>query len=242
MMRLLAANRQLFPNKPWQGAPSLVADFRVDCRPRRFPRRQRLPADILTEHASVLGGSRLRQDLWSALTARAGMKLAGFQERAALRLSAATDDGGTIVTAGTGSGKTIAFYLPGMIRIGEAIGADHWVKAIAIYPRIELLKDQFAEASAFRMARTVDQTLATHGRRPLIIGALFGKTPTRATRQELTDKNWVRRGEDFVCPWMRCPRCDSELVWRGVDIAAGTERLACVQPDCSRVLATTRLC
>lgn len=246
MMRLLAANRQLFPNKPWQGAPSLVADFRVDRRPRRFPKRQRLPADILAEHVSVLGGSQLRQDLWRALTAREGMKLAGFQERAALRLSAATDDGGTIITAGTGSGKTIAFYLPGMIRIGEAIGADHWAKAIAIYPRIELLKDQFAEA--FRMARTIDQTLGAHGRRPMIIGALFGKTPTRATRQELTDKAWARRGEDFVCPWMRCPRCDSELVWRAADIAVGTERLVCVQPSCGQaigddqvVLTRTRL-
>lgn len=239
MMRLLAANRQLFPNKPWQGAPSLVADFRVDCRPRRFPKRLRLPADILAEHEAMLGGSQLRQDLWRALTARDGMKLAGFQERAALRLSAATDDGGTIVTAGTGSGKTIAFYLPGMIRIGETIGADHWVKAIAIYPRIELLKDQFAEA--FRMARTIDQTLAAHGRRPLIIGALFGKTPTRATRQELTDKSWVRRGEDFVCPWMRCPRCDSELIWRGVDIAAGAERLNCVQAGCGEAIGDDQI-
>lgn len=246
MMRLLAANRQLFPNKPWQGAPSLVADFRVDCRPRRFPQRRRLPADILADHKAVLGGTTLRRCLWQALTARNDMKLAGFQERAAVRLSSATDDGGTIVTAGTGSGKTIAFYLPGMIRIGEAIGAEHWVKAIAIYPRIELLKDQFAEA--FRMARTIDQTLAAHDRRPLIIGALFGKTPTRATRQELIDKSWVRRGEDFVCPWMRCPRCDSELVWRCADISAGTERLVCVQHGCDGqigddqiVLTRTRL-
>jgi hypothetical protein len=246
MMRLLAANRQLFPNKPWQGAPSLVADFRVDCRPRRFPRRDRLPADILANHQTVLGDSTLRQDLWQALTSRDGMRLAGFQERAALRLSAATADGGTIVTAGTGSGKTIAFYLPGMIRIGEAIGAEHWVKALAIYPRIELLKDQFAEA--FRMARTIDPALAAHGRRPLIIGALFGKTPTRATRQELTNKDWVRRGDDFVCPWMRCPRCDGELVWRGDEIAAGTERLVCVQHGCGEqigddqiVLTRTRL-
>jgi hypothetical protein len=239
MMRLLAANRQLFPNKPWQGAPSLVADFRVDCRPRRFPQRRRLPADILTEHLSVLGASPLRQDLWRALTSRNGMRLAGFQERAVLRLAVATDDCGTIVTAGTGSGKTIGFYLPGMIRIGEAIGADHWVKAIAIYPRIELLKDQFAEA--FRMARTIDQTLAIHGRRPLIIGALFGKTPKRATRKELTDKGWMRRGEDFVCPWMRCPCCDGELVWRGVDIEAGTERLTCVQPVCSRTICDDQI-
>jgi len=246
MMRLLAANRQLFPNKPWQGAPSLVADFRVDCRPRRFPRRHRLPADILAEHQTVLGASVLRLDLWRALTSRDGMRLAGFQERATLRLLAPTDDAGTIVTAGTGSGKTIAFYLPGMIRIGEAIGADKWVKAIAIYPRIELLKDQFAEA--FRMARTIDQTLAAHGRRPMILGALFGKTPTRATRQELTDKNWVRRGEDFVCPWMRCPRCNGDLVWRGTDIAASAERLVCIQNGCGEqigddqiVLTRTRL-
>ena len=239
MMRLLAANRQLFPNKPWQGAPSLVSDFRVDRRTRRFPQRHRLPADILADHQAVLGGSVLRQDLWQALTSRGGMRLAGFQERAVLRLSAATDDGGTIVTAGTGSGKTIAFYLPGMIRIGEAIGADHWVKAIAIYPRIELLKDQFAEA--FRMARTVDQTLAAHGRRPLILGALFGKTPTRAARQELTEKKWVRRGEAFVCPWMRCPRCGEELVWRGADIDAGAERLFCVQHGCGEVIGDDQI-
>ena len=246
MMRLLAANRQLFPNRPWQSAPSLVADFRVDCRPRRFPQRLRSPADILADHQAVLGGTGLRRELWQALTATADMKLAGFQERAAVRLSSATDDGGTIVTAGTGSGKTIAFYLPGMIRIGEAIGPEKWVKAIAIYPRIELLKDQFAEA--FRMARTIDQTLGAHGRRPLIIGALFGKTPTRVTRQELIDKDWVRRGEDFVCPWMRCPRCDGEFVWRAVDITTGTERLACAQNGCGGqvgddqiVLTRTRL-
>src|SRR5258708_36354332 len=37
MMRLLAANRPLFPNRPWQGAPGLGADLRVDRRPRRVP-------------------------------------------------------------------------------------------------------------------------------------------------------------------------------------------------------------
>ena len=47
-----------------------------------------------------------------------------------------------------------------MLRIGEAIGPEHWVKAIAIYPRIELLKDQLEEA--FRMARAIDATLLLH--------------------------------------------------------------------------------
>ena len=84
-------------------------------------RGQRLPADILTENFLVLGGSQMRQNLWWALNAREGMKLAGFQERAALRLSAATDDGGTIITAGTGSGKTIAFYLAHNMLWGDGV-------------------------------------------------------------------------------------------------------------------------
>jgi len=234
MMRLLAANRQLFPNKPWQGAPSLVADFRVDRRPRRFPKRQRLPTDVLNEHKELLGGSELRRDLWLALTALPGMKLAGFQERAALRLARSAVDCGTIVTAGTGSGKTIAFYLPGMIRIAEAVSPENWVKAVAIYPRTELLKDQFAEA--FRMARLMDESLAKHGKRPVVIGALFGTTPRRVAHQELADKKWVRRGNDFVCPWMRCPTCNSELLWKKNDIDANIERLACAQQSCSRLI------
>jgi hypothetical protein len=231
LMRLLAANRQLFPNRPWQGAPRLVADFRVDRRPRRFPRRDRPSSDVLAEHGATIAPSALTRDLWQALTSPPRMKLAAFQQRAVVRLSMPTDDAGTIVTAGTGSGKTIAFYLPGMIRIGEAIGADHWVKTVAIYPRIELLKDQFAEA--FRMARTIDAPLAAHGRRPLKIGALFGATPRRASRHELIDRQWLRRGHDFVCPWMRCPICDGELLWRQADLEAGTERLACTRHDCA---------
>lgn len=230
-MRLLAANRQLFPNKPWQGAPRLVAGFRVDRRPRRFPRRDRSPSMVLAENLEALAPSTLRRDLWQALTAQPGIMLAAFQERAALRIAESRDDTGTIITAGTGSGKTIAFYLPAMLRIGEAIGAEHWVKALAVYPRIELLKDQFAEA--FRMARTIDAALAGHGRRPLKIGALFRATPSRASRQELVERGWLARGSDFVCPWMRCPVCDGELVWRQADVDTGTERLACARHDCA---------
>lgn len=230
MMRLLAANRQLFPNRPWQGAPSLVADFRVDRRPRRFPRRDRTPTAILEANPNIVGTSPLRLDLWRALTDQSDLRLSAFQERAAVRLSPGSGDSGTIITAGTGSGKTIAFYLPGMMRIGEAIDAQYWLKAIAIYPRIELLKDQLAEA--FRMAREIDDPLKTHGRRPLIIGALFGGTPRRASSKELSERNWQRRGQDFVCPWMRCPTCGGDLVWRGSDVDAGTERLFCAEPGC----------
>jgi hypothetical protein len=229
-VRLLAANRQLFAGKPWQGAPRLVADFRIDRRSRRFPRRDRLPADILANHGDTIAPTPLRRAIWAALTDRPEMRLAAFQERATLRIAAPAGDAGTVVTAGTGSGKTIAFYLPALLSIGEAIGPDPWVKALAVYPRIELLKDQFAEA--FRMARAIDGALAAHGRRPLTIGALFGATPRRATAQELEGHGWTRRGSDWACPWMRCPDCAAEMLWRAADLADERERLTCARPAC----------
>jgi len=229
-VRLLAANRQLFPNRPWQDAPRLVADFRVDRRPRRFPRRDRTPAAVLSDNV-VIASTPLRRAIWDALTGASGMRLAAFQERAIARLSQLVDDGGTIVTAGTGSGKTIAFYLPALLAIGEAIESEHWVKALAIYPRIELLKDQFAEA--FRMARAVDGALATQRRRPMLIGTLFGATPGRATTQEVERHGWIRRGRDYACPWMRCWTCEAEMLWRRADLDSGRERLECARPGCT---------
>lgn len=239
LLRLLATNRQLFPGKPWQGAPHLVSDFRVDRRPRRFPRRDREPTSLFEAYPQVLGSSPLRTALWHGLTGRPGMRLAGFQERATIRLAEANDDAGTIVTAGTGSGKTLAFYLPAMMRIGEAVTQDSWVKALAIYPRIELLKDQFGEA--FKMARQIDGPLSSAGRRPLVLGALYGATPAKASTAELTDRGWPRHGNDFVCPWIRCPQCGGDLVWNAVDIAEGSERLHCARRECDAVISSNEI-
>lgn len=241
-VRLLAANRQLFPNKPWQAAPQLVADFRVDRRRRRFPRRDLPPYEVLARSEKSIAPNSLRRAIWDALTGP-NLSLAAFQERATVRLAQLVNDGGTIVTAGTGSGKTIAFYLPAMLAVGEAIGPDHWVKALAIYPRVELLKDQFAEA--FRMARKIDAVLEKHGRRPLTIGALFRATPRHASAKELQDREWKPRGRDWVCPWMRCPSCAGEMLWRGIDVDKAKERLSCGKPACGvqvdeRHLALTR--
>lgn len=231
MVRLMAASRQLFAGKPWQTAPRLVADFRIDRRPRRFPKRDRAPKDVSTDNADVLGRAGLRKELWEALTSsREGFRLASFQERATVRILGPGSDQGTIVTAGTGSGKTLAFYLPALIRVGEIVGAEHWVKVLAVYPRTELLKDQFAEA--YRNARSIDAALAKRSR-PIRIGALYGSTPSRPNAAELEEKKWIRRGADFVCPWLRCPTCDGEMLWRSEDMLALREELRCSKAACA---------
>lgn len=232
MVRLLFRLRQLFPGKPWIGAPRLVSDFRVDRRPRSYPKRTNTPADIAAKHSDTISATPLRREVWQALTSGTP-GLSAFQERATARLLGAPSDSGTIVTAGTGSGKTMAFYLPALMRIAEAIDDGHWTKALAIYPRTELLKDQFSEA--YRMARQLDATLARQGKRKIKIGAFFGSTPN-SLQQPFFSDDWRDTRAGRICPWLRCPSCDAELAWRKKDLTDKVERLSCLQPGCGKVI------
>lgn len=238
-IRLLTRLRQLFDGRPWQGAPRLVSDFRVDLRRRRYPLRDRAARQIGLTHQQVIGEHGMRRALWEALAEQPAMVLAGFQERATVRLLSSKGDTGTIVTAGTGSGKTLAFYLPALMRVAEHIEpGEAWVKCLAIYPRIELLKDQLAEA--FKRARGLDATLLAKGKRPLRVGAYFGSTPTRATPMDVKAK-WPARGSAFICPWLRCPSCDAELLWKGEDVQRKNERLVCRAAACATVITGAQL-
>lgn len=233
-IRLLSRLRQLFDGRPWQGSPRLVSDFRVDLRRRRYPLRDRSARQISLSNKQVLGEHGMRSDAWQALAEQPALVLAGFQERATMRLLTSKGDTGTIVTAGTGSGKTLAFYLPALIRVSEHVERDEaWVKCLAIYPRIELLKDQLAEA--FKRSRRLDATLVEKGKRPIRVGAYFGSTPTRATVIDVKSK-WPARGASFICPWLRCPTCDADLLWKSEDLQRKTERLVCSSAACNIVI------
>lgn len=228
--RLLVRLRQLFPKKPWFIAPHLVSDFRVDRRARRFPLRDIGPPQALSDLLSAgITLSPLQVKGWESVTS--GMNLAAFQYRAVARILTARGNSGTIITAGTGSGKTLAFYLPALLRLIPYVDRElHWVKAIAIYPRTELLKDQFAET--FRMARALDEVLVSTGKRPLIIGALFGDTPINPKDAQ---EKWAKRlasPAGVVCPFMRCSVCSGELIWTNEDIAASRELLVCSSSTC----------
>lgn len=102
------------------------------------------------------------------------------------------------------------------------------MKALAIYPRTELLKDQLAET--LRRTRQIDDVLVEYNKRPMLLGAYFGSTPNNASPNSIADK-WERRGGSFACPWFACPVCGNELIWRESDIAVEKGAFFVIVPD-----------
>jgi hypothetical protein len=244
-VRLLARLRQLFPKHArtadgWQLAPTLVADFRFQRRPRRYPRRDISIAQVIEQLSETTLDQSLLRSAELILSTSASIReggLAAFQVRSAERIVRAIENKkawGTIVCAGTASGKTLAFYLPALASIIryhliEREG-PRWVKAVAIYPRNELLKDQLREVftRAIALPRVVEQTT----RRPLRIGAFYGDVPTRAGPTMWWPPSWKSAGPHKVCPFLRCVRCNSDLLWREDDYREGRERLSCRMATC----------
>ncbi len=146
--------RQMFPRHAgpdgWQQAPTLVADFRFLWRRRRYPDRVVPVSDALGTLADNTRDETTFSAFGALLEERGeGYKLAKFQLRTGIRIIdrlEAQRPSGTLVSAGTGSGKTLAFYLPALARTAAHVAREsgHWVR-VAIYPRTELLRDQFAE-------------------------------------------------------------------------------------------------
>jgi superfamily II DNA or RNA helicase len=245
-VRLLFRLRQLFPQhsgpQGWHSAPTLVADFRFIWRRRRYPRREIGAAAALARIAETTNDQRARAAL-SALVESYGsdFALARFQVDAAVRILSGFESPqsiGTLVSAGTGSGKTLAFYLPALSRVAshiqrDAVG-DRWVKVLALYPRSELLKDQFSEV--YNQARRLDATLKGQGRRKILIGTFFGATPYSAETVYEGRNKWRQTMAGAVCEYLRCPNadCDGSMVWHDADRHAKRERLECI--ECSSII------
>lgn len=242
-MRLLARLRQLFPPhlqgnaRLWQTASPLVGDFRFLARARIVPSRNVMPEIVAERLARATTLTPLESAVLTALTTLSDgvrMPLAGFQMRATenIRQQVLRKRGaGTIVCAGTGSGKTLAFYLPAFMAMAETLDASAWTRALAIYPRNELLKDQLAEA--FTQARKLDFHLQQFGRRKLRLGTFFGSTPEneRAFHFQPLPRGWRSLELGYECPFLTCRKneCGGPLVWRKSDVDAKVQRLVCIQ-------------
>ena len=212
-VRLLIRLRQLFPRhlttRTWRTAPNLVSDFRLVARPRRFPRRDVPALELIAAVQQLRSHDQVVAALGALAASDAGdLRFAPFQVRSATAILSAhglREPTATLVAAGTGSGKTKAFYLPALAELATLADSAGWTKLVAVYPRNELLKDQLQTALA--ELRNLHRRTGIQ----LTIGAFYGDTPLHANEP---DRSWQQSGEEgYVCPFLKCPTCSSELLW-----------------------------
>jgi predicted RNA-binding Zn-ribbon protein involved in translation (DUF1610 family) len=229
-IRLLALLRQRFDYNDWSTGPRLVGDARIQLQRRRYPKRD-ISYETLVKSLDEIGlDTKQLQSLRVLTQDRDGhdYHLAAFQQRAIhtqLRLLKGHGEYGVVVGAGTGSGKTKAFYIPALTWLASTISDKPHVSIMAIYPRIELLKDQFAEAA--RETERLNKHLHKQGKRQISLGAYYGDTPRNSN-----DTYTFEAGKDWVAPFFRCPNCDHDLVWRVDDRQRDNTVLKCTNSDC----------
>ncbi len=231
-VRLFQRLRQLFPkhsrnSNGWQQAANLVADYRFCRRPRQFAKPAISRSSAISRIQKITTNQTLIRAIAGLLGGDDNFNLFGFQVRAAeriLRSIELNEPTATIVCAGTGSGKTFAFYLPAIATVlRNKIENDQtpWVKVVAIYPRTELLKDQVKEVinQVLTLDDSFDKFLP-------VVGVMYGDTPSNSNGCK-----WKKSGNNYICPYLRCPKCQGDMHWMEDDKESGVERLIC--SDCA---------
>ncbi|MEU7527724.1 protein DpdJ [Saccharothrix sp. NPDC042600] len=223
-VRLIATLRQSFRGQAVTEGKPLVLDHRFLHRPRRRPKRDVPVDEVLNDIRGLIGPLGL-----SAAQALAPDAFSGFQRRSASTVLQALRSGGrtgVMVTAGTGSGKTLAFYLPLLSWLADQAKTrrEPGVLGLALYPRNELLKDQLRALLGYTTALHT----ANPGSSPLSLATWFGLTPSSAYAvTQGWAEGWVERGRGYVCPFLRCLECDSDMVWNKADVLRNEEKLVC---------------
>jgi len=253
-IRLLASLRQLFKADDWAAGPRLVSDIKLKISPRLYPRRDQIAESVwarLQPHCPPAHAELMRQCFFALAAKKEGghFSFSGFQLRAfehIFKTYGSSGFNGSVVCAGTGSGKTKAFYVPAFLRIAPALAGAPFTKIIAIYPRNVLLADQLREAIS--EAEKLRPILIANGLRPVRFGALLGGTPYARWFDDANQQHyyWAKRGNAAVIPYLKSPADGgrSDLVWRDADRKAGRTclyREGAAQPDVpDGALAITR--
>lgn len=225
-VRSLYLLRQRFSEDDWQTGERLVSDMKLLLQRRRYPRRN-ITSDAVIQQLEQLpritpGSLRIIKQLLQEANG-ANLKLACFQAQSIVRILRnlhSQEESAVVIGAGTGSGKTKAFYIPALAHIADNLGAQPYLQALALYPRKELLKDQLRET--FLEARKLDTLLREQKKRPITVGAYYGDVPYDAAEILLGRKeNWSRTRDKlgWICPYAVCPECGkTSMIWWEVDL------------------------
>ena len=234
-LRLMARLKQRFREDDWTHAPELVSQVRLHLAPRRFPvRDQRVDQVWQTVLPSSWAHTLQRRTLEALMGGERPIQLAAFQVRAIARILAhyrGTDaPSGTVVTAGTGGGKTKSFYIPALMGIASDVAQDasYATRVLALYPRNVLLADQFAEAAS--QAGIVNRLGLLQ--RPIRVGVLIGDVPYNADFESYPPNKWALANWKIakfqvgrLLPHLRHPETGERLVWTDADRIAGKSTL-----------------
>lgn len=217
-VRLARHLRQWFhgPRSDWRTAKTLVSDMRFLSRPRVVPLRQ-VNEQKLTSRLSADLGDQWTTSHEATLSAiLGGRSVSEFQARSTERLlSAVGDRGGTCITAGTGAGKTLAFYLPALTHALNVPGPAGIPRIVAIYPRIELLRDQLG--TTLKLVTDLEE----RGAGRLQVGVLYGATPhDRANAKRGRFQGWRPTAEGLTSPIVTCVKdgCSGDYIWPNKDV------------------------
>jgi hypothetical protein len=226
-VRLISMLRQSFPSRPVTDGRALVLDYRFLHRPRRRPKR-----NIAREEARDRISNFAKEASSVVVDALLPPSVSEFQIGATEKILGCLNGGpsrAVMITAGTGSGKTLAFYLPVLANIADTINENPrcGVVALAIYPRSELLKDQFRTVVGLAQ-RAWSQDSPT---RPISAGTWFSLTPYSSSAvRNAWRRTAVNSAAAYICPFLLCPDddCQGKMAWTEKDLARDRERLVCV--------------
>ena len=235
-LRLTTNLRQWMQGTTSDKASLLVHDIKFHLRQRSFPTRDVKKSEVF--QSLVDEQISFDQDLLEKILPS---ELSRFQLRAVhslLKSFEVSANKSIVVSAGTGSGKTNAYFLPMLTWLAGAVtkGGHLGPRALALYPRTELLKDQLS--NAVKQVLILNGTLRELGRPTLRVGVWFGDVP-QSIDYANNLKKWPRKKIDndtyaWECSFLRCPKCElsPNVILTEINQRRKNAVLECPNVDC----------